>query len=283
MPKLKNPLLSFGATGRLGKLFSLAKRQGRHIIERRPIPVDAKSPAQLFNRHMFTKCVDLWHLLSEEEKQIWESLARPLHMTGYAWFISQCLRPNPGIYLPLQGGTMSGNIEMAKNRLLKLPEPTDEQEPVTKKYFQDNLPVGGYTEGARVYHNVAQSIPPATWTPLAFNSERYDTDNIHDPVTNNTRLTCKTPGKYISTGHISFPFHYAGKRLIAIRLNTTVLIALHGITSIISQTDNLSIATIYSLALNDYIELFVYQDANNALNLLSEGNYTPEFTIQRIG
>ncbi len=134
MTKLKNPLLSFGATGRLGKLFSLAKRQGRHIIERKPIPTDAKSPAQLFNRHMFTKCVDLWHLLSEEEKQIWESLARPLHMTGYAWFISQCLRPNPGIYLPLQGGTMSGDIDMAKNRLLKLPEPTDAQEPATKGY-----------------------------------------------------------------------------------------------------------------------------------------------------
>ena len=134
MTKLKNPLLSFGATGRLGKLFSLAKRQGRHIIERRPKPTDAKSPAQLFNRHMFTKCVDLWHLLSEEEKQIWESLARPLHMTGYAWFISQCLRPNPGIYLPLQGGTMSGDIDMDKNRLLKLPEPTDPQEPATKTY-----------------------------------------------------------------------------------------------------------------------------------------------------
>ncbi|MBA7553722.1 hypothetical protein ES705_46321 [subsurface metagenome] len=134
MTKLKNPLLSFGATGRLGKLFSLAKRQGRHIIERRPIPVDAKSPAQLFNRHMFTKCVDLWHLLSEAERQQWESLARPLHMTGYAWFISQCLRPNPGIYLPLQGGTMSGNIDMAKNRLLKLPAPTDPQEASTKGY-----------------------------------------------------------------------------------------------------------------------------------------------------
>jgi len=134
MAKLKNPLLSFGAKGRLGKLFSLARRRGQNIIESRPIPVDAKSPAQLFNRHMYSKCVALWHLLSEAEKQEWESLARPRHMTGYAWFISQCLRPNPGIYLPLQGGTMSGNVDMAKNRLLKLPEPTDAQEPATKAY-----------------------------------------------------------------------------------------------------------------------------------------------------
>ncbi|GAI57060.1 unnamed protein product, partial [marine sediment metagenome] len=123
MPKLRAPLLSLGATGGLTKLFSLARRMGRNIIERKPIPADAKSPAQLFNRHMFTKCVDLWHLLSEAEKSEWERLATPRHMTGYAWYISQCLRPNPGIYLPLQGGTMSGNINMTKHRLLKLPVP----------------------------------------------------------------------------------------------------------------------------------------------------------------
>ena len=132
MPKLKVPLLSLGATGALGKLFSLAKRRGRHIIERKPIPTDAKSPSQLFSRLMFTKCVDLWHLLSDAEKQDWESAARPKHMTGYAWYISQCLRPNPGIYLPLIGGTMQGNIDMATHRLLHLPDPTTPQEPDTR-------------------------------------------------------------------------------------------------------------------------------------------------------
>ncbi|GAI24570.1 unnamed protein product, partial [marine sediment metagenome] len=83
---------------------------------------------------MFTKCVDLWHLLSEAEKAEWERLATPRHMTGYAWYISQCLRPNPGIYLPLQGGTMSGIIDMAKHRLLRLPAPTHNQEAATKGY-----------------------------------------------------------------------------------------------------------------------------------------------------
>jgi len=132
MPKLKAPLLSLGAVGRLAKHFSLTRRRKQNILEKRPIPTDAKSPTQLFYRHMFTKCIDLWHLLSSAEKQAWESAARPKHMTGYAWYISQCLRPNPGIYLPLQGGTMSGNIDMDKNRMLKLPEPVDGQEADTK-------------------------------------------------------------------------------------------------------------------------------------------------------
>lgn len=83
---------------------------------------------------MFLKCTALWHALSAAEQAEWESLARPRHMTGYAYWQSQCLRPNPGIYLPLQGGTMAGNITMDKHRLLKLPAPTDAQEAVNKEY-----------------------------------------------------------------------------------------------------------------------------------------------------
>ncbi|GAI43353.1 unnamed protein product, partial [marine sediment metagenome] len=49
-------------------------------------------------------------------------------------FVSQCLRPNPGIYLPLQGGTMTGNIDMDTNRILDLPDPIVNQEPATKAY-----------------------------------------------------------------------------------------------------------------------------------------------------
>jgi len=134
MPKLKTPLLSLGAKGGIGKIFSMVRRGRQNIIERKPILIDAKSPAQLFNRHMFNKCVDLWHLLSEAERQEWESLARSRHMSGYAWYISQCLRPNPGIYLPLQGGTMAGDIDMGKNRILKLPAPIDDQEAAPKGY-----------------------------------------------------------------------------------------------------------------------------------------------------
>ena len=61
---------------------------------------------------MYQKAVALWHGLSAAEKGEWESQARPKHMTGFAWFMSQALKPNPGLYLPLQGGTMQGIIEM---------------------------------------------------------------------------------------------------------------------------------------------------------------------------
>ena len=44
-------------------------------------------------------------------------------------------------------------------------------------------------KGALVYHSATQSIPTSVSTALLFNSEVYDTNNFHDNVTNNSRLT----------------------------------------------------------------------------------------------
>lgn len=97
---------------------------------------------------MYQKAVALWHALSVDEKAEWEALARPRHMTGFAWFMSQALKPNPGLYLPLQGGTMAGDIDMSKHRILRLPLPSDTQEPASKAYHDDvaNLPTHGHAQ-----------------------------------------------------------------------------------------------------------------------------------------
>ncbi|GAH62883.1 unnamed protein product, partial [marine sediment metagenome] len=128
------PLFSLGASGSISGALTFLKRLTHQIVEKKPEITDVKTAAQLDWRHMFLKVVALWHDLSAAEKEEWESAARPRRMTGYAWFVSQALRPNPGIYLPLQGGTMQGNIDMAKFRLLKLPLPTDDQEAASKAY-----------------------------------------------------------------------------------------------------------------------------------------------------
>lgn len=283
MTKLKVPLLSLDARGRLSKLFTFASRQRQHIIEAIPIPADAKSSNQLFYRSMFTQCADLWHTLSEAEKQQWEADARPQHMTGYAWWLSSCLRPNPGIYLPLLGGTMQGDIDLDSNRLLNLIDPALDQEPVTKKYFEDNLPVGGYTEGARAHHTAAQSIPNATWTNLALNSERYDTDAIHDPVVNNSRLTCKTAGKYIITSSIMFAASAIGERHSRIRLNNLVNIVNQNYDTMAAGTPIIFLSTIYALIVGDYLEVGVWQNTGGNLNSNVIANHSPEFSMQRVG
>ncbi|MBA7588911.1 hypothetical protein ES708_30982 [subsurface metagenome] len=146
-----------------------------------------------------------------------------------------------------------------------------------------DLPVGGYTEGARAYHSLDQSIPNNTATALAFNSERYDTDAIHDPVTNNSRLTCKTAGIYLIVGQATFYTSIYGERYITIVANGGTDLAAQQWATPQAGWNMMHVSTIYNLAVDDYVELVVYHTRGNSLDILSWGNYTPEFMMQRIG
>jgi len=154
--KIKNPLFSFKGEGKLGSITFLRRRKV-DVAEKTPVVPDQKTAPQLAWRHMYQKCAALWGYLSAAEKADWDSRARSKHMTGFAYWQSQCLKPNPGIYLPLQGGTMQGDIDMAKFRLLELPSPTDVQEAATKAYVDARIAF--HAALPNVHH-----VPPTTRT-----------------------------------------------------------------------------------------------------------------------
>jgi len=283
MVKLKNPLLSFDARNTLSKAITFVKRRGQNIAEKKPEVKDVKSLAQLSWRHMYLKAVALWHALSAAEKQEWESLARPKHMTGFAWFMSQCLRPNPGIYLPLQGGTMSGDIDMAKNRLLKLPLPTDSQEPLTLAWYNSNIAPWLWNQYARAFNDADIPIPDATYTYLPMNSESDDTDSIHDLVINNSRLTCRTAGLYLIGASIHFDANAVGGRNVMIRLNRTWDLA----TVVLGlDTDGhwrSPLSTLWKLNVDDYVEIRTYQNSGAPLNILFSPAHSPILWMVKVG
>lgn len=137
--------------------------------------------------------------------------------------------------------------------------------------------------GARVYSNANQSIPNLVWTALNFNSERWDTDTIHDTVTNNSRLTCKTAGVYLIASNVWFVAGgTAAERLARIIINGVTIIAEDGVPS--SNKDELiDTSTIWNMAVNDYAEAVVYQSSGGNLNIRASSAFTPEFMMQRIG
>jgi hypothetical protein len=118
MAKPKNPLFGFNARGTIAKVLTFRRRDRQTIAETIPTHPDAKSPAQLNWRTMYEACAALWHTLSDSEKLEWQKQASRKHMTAFALWQSQCLRPNPGIYLPLAGGTMQGDIAMAGHSII---------------------------------------------------------------------------------------------------------------------------------------------------------------------
>lgn len=136
---------------------------------------------------------------------------------------------------------------------------------------------------ARVFHNATQSITTATLTALAFNSERFDTNVIHDNSTNNSRLTCKTAGVYLIVGHCDFASNATGYRAVVPRLNATTYLGGVYANAITGTDVRLNFSTVYPMAVNDYVEFMVYQTSGGALNVQTAANYTPEFMIVRLG
>ena len=135
----------------------------------------------------------------------------------------------------------------------------------------------------RVYNSGVQSIDHNTLTALTFDSERFDTDNIHSTVANTSRLTCGTAGTYQITGNTQFDNSAAGQwRTTSILLNGATLIG--GVSThrdATSQTRMIA-TTLYKLAVGDYVELVMYQDTGGALNSEVVANICPEFMMVRV-
>ena len=190
---------------------------------------------------------------------------------------------NYGLYIeePTGGATnvgafIDGTMTMQSHQINDIVDPTLAQDAATKNYVDTNMT----NEGARVYHNAAQTIANNTGTTLAFNSERYDTDVIHDTTTNNSRLTCKTAGKYLITVNLWWASSAVGDRSLCIKLNGTTHIAIVRNTGTIRGQVN---TTIYDLAVNDYVEVIVLQTSGGVLDVQLESNFSPEFMMQRLG
>lgn len=138
---------------------------------------------------------------------------------------------------------------------------------------------------ARVFHSAAPSIANNAWQVLNFDSERFDTDTIHDTATNNSRLTCKTPGKYQITFFALFDAHATGWRGFQIKLNGATVIGDSRTDAIATAAiaTGQTVTTLYDLVLNDYVEAQVLQNSGAALNILAFGNISPEFMMVRVG
>jgi len=138
---------------------------------------------------------------------------------------------------------------------------------------------GGYTEGARVYRDSDIALSAYTAVLIGFNQQRYDTDNIHDPVTNNSRLTCQTPGKYLIIGNVRWSGGATGLKETEIRLNGSTYIA--GVWSMDETSVAHCVTTVYNLNAGDYVELYVWAEATTYIKYHPQ--WSPEFMMQRIG
>jgi hypothetical protein len=138
-------------------------------------------------------------------------------------------------------------------------------------------------DGCRVYNDAVESIPTATPTALTFNQERYDNGGLHSTVSNTSRLTAQKAGVYGISGHFCLPTAAASLVQCQIRLNGATMIASLMQNYVAGFQGYFSIATLFHLSANDYVELVATQNSGIAVNVALNSDDSPEFAMQWLG
>lgn len=154
---------------------------------------------------------------------------------------------------------------------------------------RDNVSFLASPPSCRVYNSALINVVNATDTLLTFDSERFDTNTMHDTVTNPGRITFTTAGVYVVsfTGQFIAATDYTQGNAY-IRLNGTTPIGLGssvGTSTLSTAGMFVSCHTIYKFAAADYVEVMVRQTngaaATRAIQAL--GNYSFECSAVWIG
>jgi len=114
----------------------------------------------------------------------------------------------------------------------------------------------------------------------------YDTDTMHDPNTNNTRITFTTAGKYFGAFNVEFQAASGGERRLEVKVNglsgtkiaKTKLSYPDG-----ADHDALQVVWTYDADAGEYIECWAYQNrSSGVLNLNWDGISYPHGWATRI-
>lgn len=132
---------------------------------------------------------------------------------------------------------------------------------------RDNMSLAGDPPRACVYNNTTQSVSNATLTTLNANSEVYDTDSMHDTVTNNPRLTCVTPGLYLVQAVVQFAASATvGERSVVFTDDTTTWPG-GGHSGWATSANYVGANIDVQLTAGQYIKVNVTQRSGGALNV----------------
>lgn len=139
---------------------------------------------------------------------------------------------------------------------------------------------------AQMTQTVAQSIPNNAFTAMTFSTEEFDSHNGHSTSLNTSRYTAQRAGKYVFNGGPSFGPNATGGRGTWWAKNGT---AVNG-SQILIPNNGAGLSTnvpgrgvFVDMAINDYVELFAYQNSGGALSSNAGGSDNSLFNVFYIG
>jgi hypothetical protein len=91
MTKVVGPALSISASGSLQKKITFQKTPSGHKVYLDHSHKGIVSSVQSSQRSKFLECIQGWKELTSDEKKEWEDAAKGIGMTGYNYFLKDCL------------------------------------------------------------------------------------------------------------------------------------------------------------------------------------------------
>jgi len=126
----------------------------------------------------------------------------------------------------------------------------------------------------KVQLSAAQSTgTTATFIAINWDAEAYDTDTMHDTVTNNSRVVATTAGLYHFCGTVGWNGNATGSRQVQFRTNAAGNpangTAVHQVLIVAVNNNPNSVPFAFDLQMNatDYIEAFGWQSSGGSLAL----------------
>lgn len=143
-------------------------------------------------------------------------------------------------------------------------------DPVPAAWFQqarDNQEFLIDPPACSVFNSVGQTLTDATTTVLTADSENFDNDGMHDLVTNNSRITIQTAGRFMFTSAVSFNPNSTGNRRTNFRVNgVTDLSGQPTITGTATQATGMVNTRPITLAAGDFVEVTAAQTSSGNLD-----------------
>jgi hypothetical protein len=155
--------------------------------------------------------------------------------------------------------------------------------------LRDNVAFLANPPACRVYKAAVQSLTNNSEASVIFDTERYDTNSMHDTVTNNTRITFNTAGLYVITCCLEMVDRTDYTEVYAfLRLNGAgngIAIDRRVSADAADLVSALNLVTTYKFAAADYVEVRIRQSnvAAAAANLSAIPNRSAELTATWVG
>lgn len=142
----------------------------------------------------------------------------------------------------------------------------------------------GFRERARVYNSGNITCTTGVNKLLTFNTEDFDTANMHSTSSNTGRLTAPVAGVYFMHAEGHFGNNAVGYRRLELRLDGATTISTTQIApSGGAVGTNMAVSTMYSLSAGAYVECWAFQNSGGNLDIVAAATYSPSFMMHRVG